>query len=243
MEKINNFEEFDNKVDKFLRHQMTAEEEEEAFKLEIALDPEKKTRARITALMVRTMQQEGLKHDRNIINDIRGLNEAQFRKALGLKPRKFNLWSRIIKYSIAALVTGIILFVGHRYYEYNQTVLLGNRQYMAYVSDISEMGSVRGTTDNTIYKKMEKLFANVEEGKDLKDTIEELEILYDNSSKENSVYKEFLDDISWNLAIAYLKNGEREKPIPILEGMVKRNIDYPDISKPAQELINQIKAL
>lgn len=242
MEKINNFEEFDNKVDKFLRHQMTAEEEQ-AFKLEIALDPEKKTRARITALMVKTMKQEGMKHDWNIINDIHDLNETQFRKALGLKPRAFNLWSRIIKYSIAACVAGIILFVGHRYYEYNQTVSLGNRQYMAYVSDISEMSPIRGTTDIAICKKLEGLFANVKEGKDLKDTIEELKILYDNSSVENSVYKEFLDDISWNLAIAYLKNGEREKPIPILEDLVKRNIDYPDISKPVQELINQIKAL
>lgn len=60
---------------------------------------------------------------------------------------------------------------------------------------------------------------------------------------ESSVYKEFLDDISWNLAIAYLKNGEREKPIPILEDMVKRNIDYPDISQPVQKLIEQIKEL
>ena len=57
------------------------------------------------------------------------------------------------------------------------------------------------------------------------------------------MYKEFLDDISWNLAIAYLKNGEREKPIPILEDMVKRNIEYLDISQPVQKLIDQIKAL
>ena len=242
MEKMNNFEEFDAKVDKFLRHQMTAEEEQ-AFKQEIALNPEKKARARITALMIKTMQPEGLKHDQNIINDIRGLNEVQFRKTLGLKPRVFNLWSRIIKYSVAACVAGVISLVGYRYYEYNQTVSLGNSQYLAYVSDISEMSSVRGTTDVAIYKELNRLFANVKEGKDLKDTIEELEILYDNSFVESSVYKEFLDDISWNLAIAYLKNGEREKPIPILEDMVKRNIDYPDVSQPVQKLIEQIKEL
>ena len=242
MEKMNNFEEFDAKVDKFLRHQMTAEEEQ-AFKQEIALNPEKKARARITALMIKTMLQEGLKNDQNIINDIRGLNEVQFRKTLGLKPRVFNLWSRIIKYSVAACVLGIISFVGYRYYDYNLTVSLGNSQYLAYVSDISEMSSVRGTTDVAIYKELNRLFANVKEGKDLKDTIEELETLYENSSVADSVYKEFLDDISWNLAIAYLKNGEREKPIPILEDMVKRNIDYPDISQPVQKLIDQIKAL
>ena len=58
-----------------------------------------------------------------------------------------------------------------------------------------------------------------------------------------SVYFDFQDDISWNLAIAYLKNGEREKPIPILENMLKRNNDYPQIIQPVQELIKKIKDL
>ena len=58
MEKINNYEEFDAKVDRYLRHQMTAEEEQ-TFKFEIALDDEKRERARITALMIKKMYQEG----------------------------------------------------------------------------------------------------------------------------------------------------------------------------------------
>ena len=242
MEKINNYEEFDAKVDRYLRHQMTVEEEQ-AFKSEIALDNEKRERARITALMIKKMQQAGLKHDHKIIEAIHGMNEAQFRKTLNSKPRMVNLWSNIIKYSVAACIVGIVSIGVYRYHEYNKTVSLGNSQYMAYVSDISEMTSFRGTTDVTTYKKLESLFANVKEGKYLKETIEELEILYENSSVADSVYKEYLDDISWNLAIAYLKNGEREKPIPILEDMVKRNIDYPDISQPVQKLIDQIKAL
>lgn len=263
MEKIENFEEFDAKVDKFLRHQMTAEEEQ-AFKSEIALDDEKRSRARITALMVKTMQQEGLKYDQDIINDIRDLNEINFREALGLKPRSLNLrpsssllsqmcafsmreelsyGPRVIKYLIAACVVGIISLGGYHYYEYNQTISLGNSQYMAYISDISETSSVRGSTDETILIKLEKLFANVKESNNLNKTIEELEALYEDSFVESSEYAEYQDDISWNLAIAYLKNGEREKPIPILEKMVKRNINYPEIARPAQKLIDQIKEL
>lgn len=245
MEKMNNFEEFDTKVDRYLRHQMTAEEEQ-AFRSEIASDSEKKERARITALMIKAMQQEGLSQDNKIIEEIRGMNEAQFRKTLGLKPRVINLWPRIIKYSVAACAVGFVSFGAYRYHEYNQTVSLGNSQYIAYVSDLSEMNNVRGivgTSDDAIREELVMLFTNVAEGMEIKNTIEKLESLYVKSNIEDSPYNEFQDDISWNLAIAYLKNGEREKPIPILEDMVKRNVNYPEISCPAQKLIDQIKAL
>ena len=241
METLNNYEEFDANIDKFLRHQMT-EEEENLFKSELNLNPEKRERARITALMIKKMHQEGMKYDHNIINIIRGLDEVQFRKALNLKSRVI-VWSRMIKYSIAACLIGIISIGSYRYYEYNKIVSLGNSQYMAYVSDISLMNPVRGAIDDTTYKVLGILFANVKDGKKLKETIKELEIIYENSFVEILEYNEFQDDISWNLAIAYLKNGEREKPIPILEGMVKRNIGYPEIIQPAQKLIGQIKAL
>lgn len=245
MEKMNNFEEFDTRVDRYLRHQMTAEEEQ-AFRSEIASDSEKKERARITALMIKAMQQEGLSQDNKIIEEIRGMNEAQFRKTLGLKPRVINLWPRIIKYSVAACAVGFVSFGAYRYHEYNQTVSLGKSQYMAYVSDLSEMNNVRGivgTSDDAIREELVMLFTNVAEGMEIKNTIEKLESLYVKSNIEDSPYNEFQDDIAWNLAIAYLKNGEREKPIPILEDMVKRNVNYPEIYRPAQKLIDQIKAL
>ena len=245
MEKMNNFEEFDTRVDRYLRHQMTAEEEQ-AFRSEIASDSEKKERARITALMIKAMQQEGLSQDNKIIEEIRGMNEAQFRKTLGLKPRIINLWPRIIKYSVAACAVGFVSFGAYRYHEYNQTVSLGNSQYIAYVSDLSEMNNVRGivgTSDDAIREELVMLFTNVAEGMEIKNTIEKLESLYVKSNIEDSPYNEFQDDISWNLAIAYLKNGEREKPIPILEDMVKRNVNYPEIYRPAQILLDQIKAL
>lgn len=242
MEKNNNFEEFDSKVDNFLRNQMTAEEMQ-AFKLEIVQDLEKKERVRVIALMIKTMQQEGSKYDYNIINDIQGLDEMQFKKALGLKSRTVNIWYHIIKYSVAACIAGIILFGGYHYYEYNQTVSLGNSQYLAYVTDISGINNVRGITDKETYKSIEKLFDNVKNGIEIKNTIKELETLYENSFIEGTIYNELQDDISWNLAIGYLKDGEREKPILILEDMVRRNADYPQISQPAQELIDKIKAL
>ena len=66
MEKINNFELFDAKVEKYLRNKMT-DKEENLFMEELASDSELKERARITALMIKTMQQEGMKQDVAIV--------------------------------------------------------------------------------------------------------------------------------------------------------------------------------
>ena len=241
MEKMINYEEFDERVERFLRRQMTSEEEQ-SLKSELASDPEKKDRARVMALMIKTMQQEGQKQDLAIIDDIRGMDEAQFRKAAGLKPkvRIIPLW---IKCAAAACVVGIVAFGGFRYSEYNQTTLLGKNQYFAYVPDISEIGQNRGAMNETIIEELLALFANVEEGKEIKRTIESLKTIYEESFNENSEYNFFQDDIAWNLSIAYLKSGNRKKAIPLLEGMIERNADYPQITRPAQRLIDEIKGL
>ena len=242
MEKINNFELFDAKVEKYLRNKMT-DKEENLFMEELASDSELKERARITALMIKTMQQEGMKQDVAIVEKIQLMDEQDFRKALGLKTRILRVWPRYMKLVAAACIVGIILFGGYHYYEYDRTISLGNNHYFAYVQDISDTENIRGNIDKAKLKELERLFANVKEGREIAPTILVLERLYQDSFKDESVYFDFQDDISWNLAIAYLKNGEREKPIPILENMLKRNNDYPQITQPVQELIKKIKDL
>ena len=108
MEKINNFELFDAKVEKYLRNKMT-DKEENLFMEELASDSELKERARITALMIKTMQQEGMKQDVAIVEKIRLMDEQDFRKALGLKTRILRVWPRYMKLVAAACIVGIIV--------------------------------------------------------------------------------------------------------------------------------------
>ena len=174
MEKINNFELFDAKVEKYLRNKMT-DKEENLFMEELASDPELKERARITALMIKTMQQEGMKQDVAIVDSIRQMDEKSFRKALGLRTRIIRMLPKYVRIAAAACVVGIISMVGYRYYEYNKTVSLGNDQYLAYNLDILETDNIRGNKDKFQLNKLENLFANVKDGKDIEKTILELE--------------------------------------------------------------------
>lgn len=245
MEKNNNYEIFDAKIDRFLRHQMTSQEEQQ-FKAELAASPELMARAKTMALMIKSMSEVGLKRDQQFVDEIKGMNEAEFRKVAGLKPRVkvVSFWPRFTRYVAAACVAGFLWWGGIHYYNIHQTISLGNSfDYYAYNMDISDGEYVRGITDSEILDQLPTLFDNVKEGKDLKETIVQLETLYPKALEEESEYSQYDNDIAWNLAIAYLKDGDRKKPIPVLELMITRNQDYPEITKPAQELLDKIKAL
>lgn len=245
MEKNNNYENFDAMVDKFLRHQMTASEEKE-FKAELTNNPELANRAKTIALMIKSMQNVGLERDRKLVNEIKGMSEDEFRKVAGLKPKVkvVPFWPKFTRYATAACVAGLLCWGGIHYYGIHQTVNLGNSvDYYAYNMDISDGEYVRGISEPEVVDELTGLFANVKDGKDLKVTISRLESLYSESLNEESEYNQYDNDIAWNLAIAYLKDGDRKKPISILESMIQRNKDYPEIIQPAQSLLDQIKDL
>lgn len=237
------YEYFDSQVDKYLRNQMTAEEET-AFKAELDADEEKKQRARTIALMILSMQKVGRGRDQRIIDTIKTMSEEQFRN-VALKPHAVSLWPRITKYASAACVAGLLAFGGYKYYDYNQTVSLGEKEYLAYKLELPEMGSFKSASDDDIKIRSEltEIFKNVREGNAIPSTIIKLEKLYKQALDEDSSYYYYVDDIAWNLAIAYLKDGDREKPIPLLEDMAKRNERHPAITKPIKKLIQKIKDL
>lgn len=255
MSKID-YMEFDEKVERYLKKKMTADGMAE-FKALLAQDNDLKERARMTALMIRTMKDvetESLAEDKQLYKTISNMTEEQFRKAAGIKPalrpaankvpKSRKLWLVVTRWTAAACVACALVFGGYRYYGYQQTVVLGNTSYTAYVSDISSSGGVRSSSDDVeISKQLYALFDNVKNGEDISSSIEELKGLYEQAQDENSEYSVYIDDIAWNLAIAYLKDGDKESPLPILEHMLERNKNYSDITKPVQELIDKIKDL
>lgn len=237
---------FDEQVDRFLRNQMTVEESAD-FKAELSADAEKMQRAKTIALMVKSMEKVGRQQDQQLVDTIRHLDEKQFRRFAGLKPNTISFWPKILRYASVACLAGILCLGGYKYYDYRQTVSLGQIAYHTYAADLSTTlpGKSRGSecNDTDIVTELSSLFSKVEKGEEMRPTIEELEVLYTKSLDEFSPYNEYVDDIAWNLSVAYLKVGERKKPIPILEDMVERNASYPQIVQPAQILIDKIKAL
>ena len=59
---------------------------------------------------------------------------------------------------------------------------------------------------------------------------------------EYNEYTNYSIDISWNLIVAYLKNGDREKAKFIIVKLIKDNEDT-SIAKVAQELLQRLEKI
>lgn len=242
MEAKINYESFDEEVDRYLRNQMNTDEEK-SFLNELHNNSDKKERASIIALMIKTMYENGVKTDKAVVDKIYKLNKTQFRQAMGFKQRTLYLHLRWIKFFVAACIVVFFSLGGYNYYKNQQIIKLGNTQYSTYELDVAEIHHIRGDIDNDCIKQLRGLFANVKNSIDIDSTLKELKALYRKASDKESIYYDFQDDISWNLAIAFLKTGDRNSPIPILKAMISRNEDYPQIAQPAQNLLDKINAL
>lgn len=73
----------------------------------------------------------------------------------------------------------------------------------------------------------------------MRNVIEELETIYA-SLDTDATYNFYANDISINLALAYVKDDQINKAIPVLEKLEKDNPDTPIAAK-AQELLKEIK--
>ena len=104
------------------------------------------------------------------------------------------------------------------------------------VSDIS-----RGDVDSATVANLYDLFTQIQGNRNVSNVIRELEPIY-KSLDDNFTYNAYANDISWNLALAYIKNDQTDKAIPILEKLKEDNPDTPIYSR-ADELINKLQDL
>lgn len=231
----------DERIEKYLSGEMPAEEETR-FEEELKTSSELKSRTYMMALLIKEMDEVAKERDQHIVDDIKKMSEEEFRTAI--KPhRVVRLWSRVIAYAAVACLIGIICTVGiDAYHSMQYRELATDNQYLAYETITQEeIGRSRGVLDKVQTDKMLALFVKAKSGQDLNETIEGLNKIYSQSKDESSDYYDYCDDIAWNLAFAYLKNGDGKKAIPILNEMQQRNKDWPEIADKIKRLIEAIE--
>jgi len=231
----------DDRIEKYLSGEMTAEEETK-FEEELKTSEELCSRTYMTALLIREMDEVSKERDQHIVDDIKQMSEDDFRAAI--KPhRTAILWAKLVAYAVAACFIGIICTVGmQQYHSMQYRELATESQYLVYETiTFEEIDHSRGVINREQTERMLALFANARKGLDIDKTIESLVKIYAQSKIEDSGYYDYCDDIAWNLAFAYLKNGEGKKAIPILEEMLSRNKEWPDLTDKIKLLIEAIE--
>ena len=237
MTNMNIIEDFDMRLELFLKNKMT-EEEGKAFLSELQSDPELRVRAQTMAAAIKNMKELKYEYGQRVASKIECLSEREYRKIAKL-PQKASIISlhSFVRMGIAACFVGVISFGAYRYYLYNETIALGN----SYYSEVPTELVVRGT-DN-VSQQLSHLFTNVKNNKDLDNTILDLEDKFSLAiSDEFNEYINYMNDIGWNLAIAYLKDGDREKAVKTLELLISHSESDVIIEK-CKKLIAEINQL
>lgn len=234
---MSNMENFDMRLELFLKNKMT-EEESIVFLSELQSNPELRDRAQTMAAAIKNMKEIKYEHGQRVASRIKQVSERRFREAAQLPQKAMVISFRsIVRMSIAACFIGVISFGGYRYYIYNETVALGDSYYAAIPTELV----VRDADD--ISSQLTLLFNNVKDGKNLDSTILNLEEKFLQAlSDDYNDYTNYINDIGWNLAIAHLKDGEREDAIKTLELLISHTESFIVVEK-CQKLIKEIKEL
>ncbi|MBR3079913.1 MAG: hypothetical protein IKH01_08875 [Prevotella sp.] len=207
----------DDRIDTFIRGVMT-KEEELAFKQEIQADPELRAQVMATVSMIRGIREQGSAHDKAIISKY---DNSRVRSVLA--------WAC----SIAAVIA---IFFGYskdkRYDELSDIV-------SPYYSEYSMSEYSRGDVDSATVAHLYTLFNNIKEQRNMSKIIEGLEPIYANLDSDFT-YSAYVNDVAWNLALAYIKDDQTDKAINILEKLEADNPDTPIAAK-ASELKNKLR--
>lgn len=234
---MSNIENFDARLELFLKNKMT-KEESNIFLVELQDNPDLRERAQAMAAAIKNMKDLKYEHGQRVASRIEQVSERSFREAAQLPKKTMVISLRsIVRMSVAACFIGVISFGGYRYYIYNETVALGNSYYAAIPTELV----VRDADD--VSSQLTLLFNNVKDGNDLDNTILKLQEKFSQAiSEDYNDYTNYINDIGWNLAIAHLKDGERDDAIKTLELLISHTESDIVIEK-CKKLIEEIKGL
>lgn len=218
----------DERIESFLRGTMNADEEA-AFKQEIKSNPELRSRAmEMTALAKGLYASESNKESslkKSIVNDKSTAKETRTRA------HTFLWW---VCSAAAVCVIFFSVFKAQRYRTLEETISPYYTQYD--ISDIS-----RGDTDSVTATHLYSLFEQIQTQQNVTNVIKELEPIYA-SLDSDYTYHPYANDIAWNLSLAYVKDDQIDKAIPVLEKLKEENPDTPIYLK-ADELLKKLKEL
>lgn len=235
----------DDRIAAYIKGQLSTEEEQ-LFLKELEENPELKEKAIVTARLVKGLKQVGEEQDNDICRAFLASSEqgvetvtkqVTHQRAKKIPIRKVSTWI-----AVAASVVCIV-WIGIDYADYKHTTGLGEEYANDFPSDVPSGAIARGEdTSDEAHIKMKELFASVKKGEDLDEAIHELTLYWKYSNMETANdYTDYSAEIGWYLAIAYLKNNNKEEAKKILEKMETLDDIKPNIEKKVRELLKKLQ--
>ena len=211
----------EERINRYLHGEMSSEEES-VFETDLQKDDTLRQQAESMARIVKGMEVVGIEHDKQLLEKMKA---SSGKKTSSLR------WI-----SIAASIT-LVFTVSYFVYDYSATTRLG-KEY-AYAFPVSEV--IRGEEDEEVASTLTLLFDNVANGKDLDNTIKQLEELWALAQSDTyNGYTTYEPYIGWNLAVAHLRNHDKREAKKVLEDMA---VHYPQGSPMGDKIIEILNRL
>lgn len=210
-------ETIDERIDAFIRGTMT-EEEETAFKQEIQANPELRSQVLATVSLIKGIRKQESEKENTLIQQ----NSKDRVRTL--------LWWAC---SVAAVFA--IFFGYQKDKRFNDLSNIVSPYYTEYSMDKYSRGDLDSATVAHLYT----LFNNIQEQRNMSSIIKELEPIYANI-EHDFTYSDYTNDIALNLALAYIKDNQVDKAIPVLEKLKEDNPDTP-IAVRVTELLKKLQ--
>lgn len=211
----------EERINRYLHGEMSSEEES-VFEADLQKDDTLRQQAESMARIVKGMEVVGKEHDKQLLEKMKA---SSGKKTSSLR------WI-----SIAASIA-LVFTVSYFVYDYSATTRLG-KEY-AYAFPVSEV--IRGEEDEEVVNTLTLLFDNVANGKDLDNTIKQLEELWALAQSDTyNGYTTYEPYIGWNLAIAYLRNYDKKEAKAALKQL---QMNYPEGTAMGDMVVEILKDL
>ena len=226
----------EERINSFLRGEMSSEEET-TFMDELKSNDVLRNKAVVAARMTKAIKTVGEEKDSLVKEALLTSNDHDIEMIVKNVTRKR---SKLLTLRIISVAASILILVisGWHYYDYRVITGLGNEYEMEFESS----SFVRGAGTGSVEKELNSLFTKVKSGDESDNTIKRLSLLWELSTMDTyNDYSDYAPLIGWNLAIAYLKDNDKDNAITVLtklEGMAE---DGTAIKNKCIELINKLK--
>ena len=226
----------EERINSFLRGEMSSEEET-TFMDELKSNDVLRNKAVVAARMAKAMKTVGEEEDSLVKEALLTSDDHDIEMIVKNVTRKR---SKLLTLRIISVAASILILVisGWHYYDYRVITGLGNEYEMEFESS----SFVRGAGTGSVNKELNSLFTKVKSGDESDNTIKRLSLLWELSTMDTyNDYSDYAPQIGWNLAIAYLKDNDKDNAMAVLTKLEGIAEDGTAIKNKCIELINKLK--
>ena len=242
----------DNIINRYISGEMS-EEEKSDFLKSLETDEGLKLRAQMVGLIAREIHH--VNSEETIIDALSKTDKDDFRKTLlklkeeksasdnvacsiedGICIRKDEQRKRKVRRAVYSIAASLIALLGcfsiYQYFSEPDYATLGANQIV--------VTQFRSAGDAELASNLSVLSQKIKENTDIELVITQLDEYYWHG--DDTMLRNYRNDIGWDLAIAYLMNNDKDNAIKVLNNIIKENSSREHVEQ-AKKLLDEINDL